>query len=104
MSQVEPTGKRVAVIGAGPAGLSCADVLARHGIAATVYDRYPEIGGLLTFGIPGFKLEKTVMQQRREIFEGMGIRFQLNVRIRGGLNPSPLGEDLSMVCGYGELS
>ena len=46
LSQVQDTGKRVAVIGAGPAGLGCADVLARNGIKAVVYDRYPEIGGL----------------------------------------------------------
>ena len=97
MSQVEPTGKRVAVIGAGPAGLSCADVLARHGIAATVYDRYPEIGGLLTFGIPGFKLEKTVMQQRREIFEGMGITFQLNTDIGQDIEFAQLYQDYDAV-------
>lgn len=58
LSQVKPTGKRVAVIGAGPAGLGCADVLARNGVKAVVFDRHPQIGGLLTFGIPPFKLEK----------------------------------------------
>ncbi|HSG62551.1 MAG TPA: FAD-dependent oxidoreductase [Pseudomonadales bacterium] len=81
MSKVVPTGKRVAVIGAGPAGLGCADVLARSGVDVTVFDRYPEIGGLLTFGIPEFKLEKSVMQRRREVFEGMGIKFQLNTEV-----------------------
>lgn len=81
LSAVQPTGKRVAVIGAGPAGLACADVLARHGVQAVVYDRHPEIGGLLTFGIPSFKLEKSVMQRRREIFSGMGIEFNLGVEI-----------------------
>src|SRR5512138_661035 len=60
MSNVVATGKRVAVIGAGPAGLACADVLARNGVKSVVYDRYDEIGGLLTFGIPEFKMEKTV--------------------------------------------
>src|SRR5690606_24135300 len=64
MSQVVPTGKRVAIIGAGPAGLGCADVLARAGVSAVVFDRNPEIGGLLTFGIPEFKLEKTVLSRR----------------------------------------
>ena len=58
MSKVKDTGKRVAVIGAGPAGLGCADVLTRNGVTVTVFDRHPEIGGLLTFGIPEFKLEK----------------------------------------------
>ncbi|PHM36099.1 glutamate synthase small subunit [Xenorhabdus innexi] len=81
MSHVIPTGKRVAVIGAGPAGLACADVLARNGVQAVVYDRHPEIGGLLTFGIPAFKLEKEVMSRRREIFTGMGIEFCLNTEI-----------------------
>ena len=81
MSKVVPTGKRVAVIGAGPAGLGCADVLTRSGVAVTVFDRYPEIGGLLTFGIPEFKLEKSVMQRRREVFEGMGIEFRLNTNV-----------------------
>ncbi len=81
MSKVVPNGKRVAVIGAGPAGLGCADVLARSGVEVTVFDRYPEIGGLLTFGIPEFKLEKSVMQRRREVFEGMGIQFRLNTNV-----------------------
>lgn len=81
LSQVKSTGKRVAIIGAGPAGLACADILARNGVQATVYDRHPEIGGLLTFGIPAFKLEKEVMIKRREIFTSMGIEFQLNTEI-----------------------
>lgn len=69
---------RVAVVGAGPAGLSCADMLARSGVQATVFDRYPEIGGLLTFGIPEFKLETRVVRRRRAILEAMGVRFELN--------------------------
>ncbi|MEQ8803114.1 MAG: NAD(P)-binding protein, partial [Haliea sp.] len=81
MSKVVPTGKKVAIIGAGPAGLGCADVLVRAGVKPVVYDRYPEIGGLLTFGIPEFKLEKEVMVRRREVFEGMGIEFRLNTNV-----------------------
>ena len=81
MSKVMPTGKRVAVVGAGPAGLGCADVLARNGVTPVVYDRYCQIGGLLTFGIPPFKLEKEVVQTRREIMEGMGVEFVLNTEI-----------------------
>ena len=73
--------ERVAVIGAGPAGLACADVLARNGVKAVVYDRYPEIGGLLTYGIPPFKLDKAVMTLRREIFTNMGIEFKLGVDV-----------------------
>lgn len=70
-------GKRVAIVGAGPAGLACADVLVRNGASPVVYDSYDEIGGLLTFGIPEFKLEKSVMRLRREIFQSMGIEFRL---------------------------
>ncbi|KAA1189734.1 NAD(P)-binding protein [Pseudohalioglobus sediminis] len=81
LSHVVDTGKKVAIIGAGPAGLGCADVLARNGVKSVVFDRYPEIGGLLTFGIPEFKLEKQVMVRRREVFEGMGIEFRLNTEI-----------------------
>ena len=81
MSKVVWTHKKVAIIGAGPAGLACADVLVRNGVKAVVYDRYEEIGGLLTFGIPEFKLEKSVIKRRREIMEGMGVEFVLNTEI-----------------------
>jgi len=81
LSDVEARPEKVAIIGAGPAGLACADVLARNGIKPVVYDRYLEIGGLLTYGIPPFKLDKSVMTLRREIFSDMGIEFKLGVEI-----------------------
>ena len=81
MSHVTDSGKRVGIIGAGPAGLAAADVLARNGVRSVVFDAYPEIGGLLTFGIPPFKLEKAVVRRRRQIMEGMGIEFRLNTTI-----------------------
>lgn len=81
MSHVVWSDKKVAIIGAGPAGLGCADILARNGVKPVVFDRHPEIGGLLTFGIPSFKLEKSVMENRREIFEGMGVEFVLNTEV-----------------------
>ncbi|MGR5064128.1 FAD-dependent oxidoreductase [Photobacterium sp. DNB22_13_2] len=81
MSHVEWTDKKVAIIGAGPAGLSCADILVRNGVKPVVFDRYPEIGGLLTFGIPSFKLEKEVMINRRRIFSDMGVEFRLNTDV-----------------------
>ena len=81
MSQVVDSGKTVGIVGAGPAGLAAADVLARQGIRSVVYDAYPDIGGLLTYGIPPFKLEKDIVQKRREILEGMGVKFVLNTRI-----------------------
>jgi len=94
MSNVVDTGKRAAIVGAGPAGLAAADVLARNGIRSVVFDAYPEIGGLLTYGIPPFKLEKKVVRQRREILEGMGVTFVLNTRI---------GEDKSLTTLLGEF-
>ena len=81
MSHVVRTAKRVAVVGAGPAGLACADILARNGVTPVVFDRYSKIGGLLTFGIPPFKLEKDVVEKRREIMEYMGVEFRLEVEV-----------------------
>lgn len=81
MSGVVATDKKVAVVGAGPAGLACADILVRNGVKPVVFDKYPEIGGLLTFGIPAFKLEKDVVKRRREIFTEMGVEFVLNTEI-----------------------
>jgi glutamate synthase (NADPH) small chain len=81
MSHVQPTARRVAVVGAGPAGLGCADILVRNGVQPVVFDRHPRIGGLLTFGIPPFKLEKEVVEKRREIMQGMGVEFRLGVEV-----------------------
>lgn len=97
LSHVVPTGLKVAIVGAGPAGLSCADVLTRNGVQADVYDRYTEIGGLLTFGIPEFKLEKQVMRRRRQIFEHMGIQFHLNTEIGTDIAPEKLLADYDAV-------
>jgi glutamate synthase (NADPH/NADH) small chain len=81
MSHVRATDKRVAVIGAGPAGLACADVLVRNGVRPIVFERHERIGGLLTFGIPPFKLEKEVVETRRALLEGMGVEFRLGCEI-----------------------
>lgn len=81
MSRVVPVNKTVAIVGAGPAGLACADILVRNGVKPVVFDKNPEIGGLLTFGIPEFKLEKTVMTRRREVFEEMGVEFVLGTSV-----------------------
>ncbi len=75
------TNKKVAIIGAGPAGIGCADILIRAGIHCDVFDKQAEIGGLLTFGIPEFKLEKSVVRRRRKILEEMGIKFHLKKEI-----------------------
>ncbi|MDF7679269.1 FAD-dependent oxidoreductase [Enterobacteriaceae bacterium ESL0689] len=90
LAGVTATGKKVAIIGAGPAGLACADVLTRNGVKTVVFDRHPEIGGLLTFGIPAFKLEKNIMTRRREIFTSMGIEFRLNCEVGRDILPDAL--------------
>jgi len=97
LSNVVPTGKKVAIIGAGPAGLGCADVLTRNGVQAVVFDKYPEIGGLLTYGIPPFKLEKEVVQNRRAIFEHMGITFKLNTEVGKDISLQTLVKDYDAV-------
>lgn len=86
---IAPTQERdqsVGIIGAGPGGLAAADVLRRQGVQVTVYDRYDRAGGLLTYGIPGFKLEKPVVMRRIEQLEKGGVEFVLNCNI---------GEDIS---------
>jgi len=81
LSRVIPTGNTVAIVGAGPAGLACAEYLTRKGVQATVYDKYPEIGGLLTFGIPEFKLEKQILVKRKKYLEDIGVEFVLKTEI-----------------------
>jgi glutamate synthase (NADPH/NADH) small chain len=71
-------GESVGIIGAGPGGLAAADVLRRAGVQVTVYDRYDRAGGLMTYGIPGFKLEKDVVMRRIEQLEQGGVDFVLN--------------------------
>ncbi len=81
---IKPAAERsesVAIIGAGPGGLAAADVLRRKGYQVTVYDRYDRAGGLLTYGIPGFKLEKPVVMQRIEQLELGGVTFVLNCSV-----------------------
>ena len=71
----------VGIIGAGPGGLAAADVLRRKGVQVTVYDRYDRAGGLLTYGIPGFKLEKPVVMQRIQQLEDAGVQFVMNCSV-----------------------
>lgn len=71
----------VGIIGAGPAGMAAAEQLRKQGIQVTVYDRYDRAGGLLIYGIPGFKLEKHVVERRQKYLEDSGIHFELNTDI-----------------------
>jgi glutamate synthase (NADPH/NADH) small chain len=75
------TGKRVAVVGSGPAGLAAAQQLRRAGHDVTVFERSPKVGGLLRYGIPHFKMEKTVIDRRVEQMEAEGVRFETGVAI-----------------------
>jgi glutamate synthase (NADPH/NADH) small chain len=77
----EERGESVGIIGAGPGGLAAADMLRRQGVQVTVYDRYDRAGGLLTYGIPGFKLEKPVVMQRIAQLERAGVQFVLNCAV-----------------------
>ncbi|TQV76951.1 glutamate synthase small subunit [Aliikangiella marina] len=97
LSLVSNSGKSVAIVGAGPAGLGCAELLARNGVKAVVYDKYPEIGGLLTFGIPGFKLEKDVVKKRREFLEDIGVEFRLNTEIGKQVSIEELQQDFDSI-------
>jgi len=75
------TDKKVAVIGSGPAGLSAATYLLRCGIAVTMYERSDRAGGLLTYGIPNFKLDKKVVQRRVKLLEEAGLKLVLNSEV-----------------------
>ncbi len=97
LGELPVSNKKIAIVGAGPAGLACADQLARNGIKAVVYDRYPEIGGLLTFGIPSFKLEKDVMVKRRKFLEDIGVEFKLNTVIGESISFDQLQSDYDSV-------
>ena len=97
LSQRKWTNKKVAIIGAGPAGIACADVLTRSGVKSIVFDKNEEIGGLLTFGIPEFKLEKSVVRRRRKILEEMGVKFKLGKEVGKDISFEELYDDYDAV-------
>ncbi|MEM9916367.1 MAG: glutamate synthase subunit beta [Planctomycetota bacterium] len=84
------TGKRVAVIGSGPAGLSAADQLVRRGHNVVVYEKADRPGGLLTYGVPNMKLDKRVVERRIKLLEQSGVRFRLNADVGGAIDPGQL--------------
>ena len=95
------TGKRVAVVGSGPAGLAAAAQLNKAGHSVTVYERNDRIGGLLRYGIPDFKLEKWVLERRVALMEAEGVRFRTNANVGGNIDPHQLLEeyDALVLCG-----
>lgn len=80
------TGKKVAIVGSGPAGLAAADQLNKAGHDVTVFERNNKIGGLLRYGIPDFKLEKNVIDRRMEVMEKSGITFKVNANVGGNID------------------
>ena len=76
----------VGIIGAGPAGLAAAEALRSRGYQVTVYDRHDRVGGLMIYGIPGFKLEKSIVIRRGKWLTDGGVKFELNADIGGGLS------------------
>ncbi len=84
------TGKSVAVIGSGPAGLAAADQLNKAGHSVTVYERADRIGGLLTYGIPNMKLDKGVVQRRLDLMESEGVKFVTNANVGQNVDPKQL--------------
>lgn len=95
------TGKKVAVIGSGPAGLAAAAQLNKAGHSVTVFERNDRIGGLLRYGIPDFKLEKSVVQRRVALMEAEGIKFKTNANVGVNVDPKELMDnfDALVLCG-----
>ncbi len=75
------TGKKVAVVGSGPSGLACADELCKKGHSVTVFERSDRVGGLLMYGIPNMKLDKSIIKRRTDIMEAQGVKFICNTEV-----------------------
>ncbi len=84
--QVEPRPERVAIVGAGPAGLSCAYHLARAGVKSVIYEALPVAGGALATGVPAYRLPRAVLAKEVELIQGMGVEIKLN---------TPIGQDVT---------
>src|SRR5690606_29590849 len=92
------TGKKVAVVGSGPAGMAAAQQLARAGHSVTVFERDDRIGGLLTYGIPDFKLEKTLVARRVEQMKAEGVEFRTSVHVGKDITGEQLKQQFDAVC------
>jgi glutamate synthase (NADPH) small chain len=91
------TGRRVAVVGSGPAGLACADQLNRAGHAVTVFERADRIGGLLRYGIPEFKMEKRFLERRLAVMEAEGVTFRINAHVGVNLPAAALQREFDAI-------
>jgi glutamate synthase (NADPH/NADH) small chain len=92
------TGKKVAVVGSGPAGLACADQLNKAGHSVVVFERDPEVGGILRYGIPDFKLEKHIIDRRVNLMQAEGVEFRTGVNIGVDCEAAELKRDFEAVC------
>ena len=95
------TGKTVAIIGSGPSGLACAEELNKAGHKITVYEKSDRVGGLLRYGIPDFKLEKSIIDRRIKLLLSAGIEFKTNVNVGIDISPQKLlnTHDAIVLCG-----
>lgn len=91
------TGKKIAIIGSGPAGLACADELNKAGHTVTVFERADRIGGLLMYGIPNMKLDKAIVQRRVDLMEQEGVEFVTNANVGRDVGVEKLREDYGAV-------
>lgn len=92
------TGKKVAVIGSGPAGLACADQLNKAGHKVTLFEKDNKLGGILRYGIPDFKLEKKIIDRRLEIYEKEGIELKPGVEVGADYSVTKLLQNYDAVC------
>ena len=92
------TGKKIAIIGAGPAGLSAAFYLRKAGNDVTVYDVKEEAGGMLMYAIPAYRLPKDIVRELTAAYEGMGIKFVLNTKVGEDITPEEIEEKFDSVC------
>lgn len=94
----ERTGKKIAIIGSGPAGLACADQLNEAGHKVTIFERDDKIGGILRYGIPDFKLDKSILDRRIKILKKEGIEFKTSVDVGADYKVSRLKRDFDAIC------
>jgi glutamate synthase (NADPH) small chain len=92
------TGKKVAIIGSGPAGLACADILNKAGHQVKIYEKADAAGGLLRYGIPDFKLNKKIIDRRLDILKAEGIEIKLNINVGLSADPQKILDDHDAVC------
>jgi len=95
--KAEPTGREIAVVGAGPTGLTCAYYLALLGHTVTVYESRPEAGGMLRYALPEYRLPKAVLAKELQLIERLGVKFQLNSPVGDGISLNDLGHQYDAV-------